>query len=69
MRAIVCRELGPLSALRLEEVAEPCLGPEQIRIGIKAAGINFPDILTVEGSYQHKPPLPFMSASRSRARS
>ena len=60
MRAIVCRELGLLSALRLEEVAEPCLGPEQIRIGIKAAGINFPDILTVEGSYQHKPPLPFI---------
>ncbi len=60
MRAIVCRELGPLSALRLEDVAEPCLGPGQIRIGIKAAGINFPDILTVEGVYQHKPPLPFI---------
>ena len=60
MRAIVCRELGLLSALKLEEVAEPCLGPGQIRIGIKAAGINFPDILTVEGSYQHKPPLPFI---------
>ena len=60
MRAIVCRKLGPLSALRLEDVPEPDLGPGQIRIGIKAAGINFPDILTVEGVYQHKPPLPFI---------
>ena len=60
MRAIVCRKLGPLSALRLEDVPEPDLGPGQIRIEIKAAGINFPDILTVEGVYQHKPPLPFI---------
>ena len=61
MRAIVCRELGPPSVLRLEEVPEPEMGPGQSRVKINAAGINFPDILTIEGSYQHKPPLPFIA--------
>ena len=60
MRAIVCRELGPLSGLKLEDVAEPELRLGQVRIRIKAAGKNFPDILTVEGIYQHKPQLPFI---------
>jgi NADPH2:quinone reductase len=61
MKAIVCRELGPLSVLRLEDVPEPDLGPGQVRLKVNAAGINFADILTVEGSYQHKPPLPFIA--------
>ena len=61
MRAIVCRELGPPSVLRLEEWPEPDLGPGQARVKINAAGINFPDILTVEGSYQHRPALPFIA--------
>ncbi|MFP6746049.1 MAG: NADPH:quinone oxidoreductase family protein [Alphaproteobacteria bacterium] len=61
MKAIVCRELGPLSVLRLEDVPEPELGPGQVRLKVNAAGINFADILTVEGSYQHKPPLPFIA--------
>ncbi len=61
MRAIVCRELGPPSVLRLEEWPEPDMGPGQARVKINAAGINFPDILTVEGSYQHKPTLPFIA--------
>ena len=61
MRAIVCRELGPPSVLRLEELPDPPMGPGQARIKINAAGINFPDILTVEGVYQHRPPLPFIA--------
>ncbi|MBT3334632.1 MAG: alcohol dehydrogenase catalytic domain-containing protein, partial [Rhodospirillaceae bacterium] len=61
MRAIVCRELGPLSVLNLEDLPEPDLGPGQVRIKVNATGINFPDILTVEGVYQHKPPLPFIA--------
>ena len=61
MKAIVCRELGPPSVLRLEDLPEPEMGPGQARVKINAAGINFPDILTVEGSYQHKPALPFIA--------
>ena len=61
MKAIVCRELGPPSVLRLEDLPEPTMGPGQVRVKVNAAGLNFPDILTVEGSYQHKPPLPFIA--------
>ncbi|UGV27336.1 NADPH:quinone oxidoreductase family protein [Rhodopseudomonas boonkerdii] len=58
-RAIVCRELGPPETLRLEEFAAQPLKPGQIRIRIRAAGINFPDILMAAGEYQLKPELPF----------
>ena len=61
MKAIVCRELGAPSVLRLEELPEPEMGPGQARVKINAAGLNFPDILTVEGVYQHKPTLPFIA--------
>jgi NADPH2:quinone reductase len=35
------------------------LTPGQVRVAIRAAGINFPDILMAAGEYQLKPPLPF----------
>ena len=60
MQAIVCRELGPPQVLRLEDVDPPEMGPGQVRVAIRAAGINFPDVLMVAGGYQHKPPLPFV---------
>jgi NADPH2:quinone reductase len=58
-RTVVCRELGPPESLRLEEVASLPLGECQVRVAIRAAGINFPDILMAAGQYQLKPPLPF----------
>ena len=60
MKAVVCRELGPPSVLRLEELPDPILEPQQVRIRLRAAAVNFPDILMVAGGYQHKPPLPFV---------
>ena len=57
--AIVCRELGPPESLRLEEVASVPLEAGQVRVAVRAAGINFPDILMVAGDYQLKPELPF----------
>ena len=60
MRAILCRELGPPSVLAVEELAAPELGPRDVRVRVHASGINFPDILMVAGTYQHKPPLPFI---------
>ncbi|HUO91014.1 MAG TPA: alcohol dehydrogenase catalytic domain-containing protein, partial [Rhizomicrobium sp.] len=60
MKAIVCREIADdIGTLRLEDIALPPLGPGQARVRIRAAAVNFPDILTVQGKYQHKPPLPF----------
>jgi NADPH:quinone reductase len=58
-KAVVCRELGPPGRLRLESVASKPLGPGQVRVAIRAAGINFPDILMAAGEYQLKPELPF----------
>src|SRR2546429_3400296 len=58
-KAVVCRELGPPESLRLETFDAAPLAPGQVRVAIRAAGINFPDILMVAGEYQLKPPLPF----------
>ncbi len=58
-RAIVCRELGPPETLRLEALPPRSLGDGEVRVKIRAAGINFPDILMAAGEYQLKPELPF----------
>jgi NADPH2:quinone reductase len=58
-KAVVCRELGPPESLRLETFASVPLVPGEVRVAVRAAGINFPDILMVAGEYQLKPPLPF----------
>jgi NADPH:quinone reductase len=58
-RAVVCRELGPPERLRLEQVASRPLARGEVRVAIRAAGINFPDILMAAGEYQLKPELPF----------
>ena len=58
-RAVVCRELGPPERLRLETIASRPLAAGEVRVVLRAAGINFPDILMVAGEYQLKPELPF----------
>jgi NADPH:quinone reductase len=64
-RAVVCRELGPPEALRLETFAPKPLTAGQVRIAVRAAGINFPDILMAAGEYQLKPELPFTPGSEA----
>lgn len=59
MRAVMCRQWGGPETLRLEEVASAPLAPDQVRIRVHAAGINFADTLMVAGTYQVKPPFPF----------
>lgn len=60
MKAVVCRNWGPPDSLALEEVPDPQPGPDQVVVEVRAAGVNFPDVLTVQGKYQIKPPLPFI---------
>ncbi|MGC1441624.1 MAG: NADPH:quinone oxidoreductase family protein [Burkholderiaceae bacterium] len=63
MRALLCRELGNINNLEFGEIAAPVLDPDrsdQVRIRVHASGVNFPDILMVEGKYQVKPALPFV---------
>jgi NADPH2:quinone reductase len=58
-KAVVCRELGPPERLLLETFASKPLMTGQVRVAVRAAGINFPDILMAAGEYQLKPELPF----------
>ncbi|WP_050385894.1 NADPH:quinone oxidoreductase family protein [Bradyrhizobium pachyrhizi] len=64
-KAVVCRELGPPERLQLENFVSAPLQPGQVRVAIRAAGINFPDILMAAGEYQLKPPLPFTPGSEA----
>jgi NADPH:quinone reductase len=64
-RAVLCRTLGPPEALVLAELPRATLAAGEVRIAIAAAGINFPDTLTILGKYQHKPPLPFIPGVES----
>lgn len=59
MKAMLCTEYGPPEKLRLTEVPALTPGAGEIVIGVRAAGVNFPDVLIIQNKYQFKPPLPF----------
>lgn len=59
MQALLCTELGPASRLSIDEVEDPVPGPGEVVIDVAAAGLNFPDSLIIQGTYQFQPPLPF----------
>lgn len=59
MKALICDAFGPYASHKVKEIAAPAMKPGHIRIAVKAAGVNFPDILIVEGKYQIKPEFPF----------
>jgi NADPH2:quinone reductase len=59
MRVAQFSEFGGPQALRLEEVAEPEPGPDDILIKVTAVGLNFFDTLLLRNEYQVSPPLPF----------
>jgi len=63
MKAAICRSFAPIEALWIGDIATPEVGPGQIRIEAHAAGVNFPDVLMVQGKYQTKPPVPFVPGS------
>lgn len=60
MRAVVCSELGPPEMLTVQEIPDPVAEPGTVVIDVKAAGLNFPDTLTIQGKYQFKPEMPFV---------
>tara|TARA_E500000331_G_scaffold304687_1_gene307959 strand:+ start:93 stop:1094 length:1002 start_codon:yes stop_codon:yes gene_type:complete len=59
MKAIICKKFAPVSELVWEEVADPVAGPGEIVVDVKAAGLNYPDSLIVQGLYQFQPERPF----------
>ena len=59
MKALLCEEFAPYKTHKIKEVDPPAIKKGHVRIAVRAAGVNFPDILIVEGKYQFKPPFPF----------
>jgi NADPH:quinone reductase-like Zn-dependent oxidoreductase len=59
MKAIRMREFGDPEVLRLEDVPEPRLGPGEIIVRVKAAGVNPVDTYIRSGTYARKPTLPY----------
>ena len=60
MKALQCVELAGPEKLVFSEVDDPKPGSGQVLLEIKAASVNFPDVLMIQGLYQNQPPMPFI---------
>ncbi len=63
VRAVLCKAYGPPNTLVVEEVAARAPSADEALVSVKAASVNFPDVLIIENKYQIKPPLPFSPGS------
>ena len=63
MRALLSHACGGPETLRVDQVASPTPGPGQLLVRVRAAAINYPDVLIIEDKYQFKPPRPFAPGS------
>jgi NADPH2:quinone reductase len=63
MKAVVCKQYGPPESLTFEELPSPRPGPGEAVVAVRAASVNFPDVLIIQNKYQFKPPLPFSPGS------
>jgi len=60
MKAVVCTEYGPIERLSIQSVPAPAMKLGSVRIGVKVASINPPDVLMPQDKYHVKPPVPFI---------
>jgi NADPH2:quinone reductase len=60
MRAVRCHELTGPESLRVDEIPAPTPGSGEVLIEVRAAGVNFPDVLLTYGKYQFKADPPFI---------
>ena len=63
MKAVLCKQFGPPESLVVEDLPSPSAGAGEVVISVKAASVNFPDVLIIQNKYQFKPPLPFSPGS------
>ena len=60
MKAVVCHKFGGIDDLSVEELDSPVPGENQVVVSVKAAGLNFPDLLSIAGKYQVRQEPPFV---------
>ena len=60
MKAVLCTEFGSVDDLSISDIEARSFKDDEVRIRVRACGINFPDMLIVAGQHQMKPPLPFV---------
>ena len=61
MRALVVEALLPdYAGCVVKEIPTPKPGPGEVLIRVRAAAVNFPDLMQTRGEHQHKPPVPFV---------
>jgi len=63
VRAVQVVRLDGPAAVEVREVPEPARGPDEVLVDVRAAGVNFPDVLQSKGLYQYKPDPPFTLGS------
>ena len=59
MKAVVCKQWGGPETLVIEDIALPEPSAGEVKIRVRAAGVNFPDVLIIQKKYQIQPALPF----------
>ncbi len=60
MRALVVEEFGPIDSHKFQDLRDPKPAEGEVLIDVKAIGLNFPDVLMLQGKYQKRPALPFV---------
>ena len=59
MKALLSHQPGGPETLKVTDLRDPTPGPGELLIRVRAAAINYPDVLIIEDKYQLKPPRPF----------
>lgn len=59
MKAALVKAYGPPESLVIEDIPSPTPGPTEVKLRVRACGVNFPDVLMIAGKYQFKPEMPF----------
>ena len=65
MRALICKEYGPPENLVIDEWDDPVAADNEIVFDVKAAGLNFADVLMISGKYQVQTPPPFIPGNEA----
>jgi NADPH2:quinone reductase len=60
MKAVQCHEYGMPETLSLDEIDAPVAKSGEVLVQVRAAALNFPDVLMIQGMYQSQPPFPFI---------